>query len=39
MIPNSRLLEKAESLIVVEINRALETSISAAMETAAREAG
>jgi hypothetical protein len=38
MIPSSLRLEKAESLIVVEIKRALETSISAAIETAAREA-
>ncbi|CAB4551593.1 unannotated protein [freshwater metagenome] len=38
MIPSSLRLEKAESLIVVEIRRALETSISTAIETAAKDA-
>jgi hypothetical protein len=38
MIPSSLLLEKAESRIVVEIKSALETSIRAAIDIAARDA-
>jgi hypothetical protein len=38
MIPNSLLLEKAESRIVVEIKRTLETSMSDAIDIAATEA-
>jgi hypothetical protein len=38
MIPSSLLLEKAESRIVVEIKRTLETSMSDAIDIAASDA-